>query len=422
MSTTTLPLVDHLRSVTWHRHETFEKLPFVVAMTNGTLPLESYIGQLRGLAAILSTVEHAVAESQSPVIERLKPILKSRFKMLCADLEFFAATSVPDVVPAIRLALDFARQIRTEATTDPDRLLGYLYVLEGTTRGNQVHLPDIVRCFNLEDEQGVSFYRGYGDATESHWEEFRAVMNDADSSARGAAEQGTVDIYKALELFHEALYPFSSEHIGITASSLNPEAGDHPVPQSRDELNAAIKAGQQCRDEFSYYGKHYGERGQKFTNSDVAWLAALSGQSVEIVSNQVLWLGRVLSSRGMPLLLLERQVQLLVENLQQLKGTVSVEALQAVATEMYNQRCSIITQDNFDKLCAVLSHAIPSATGIEFPDLPHILVGSQIDRIAGMPECRALLMSWLEETSVLTKDELNRVLALLDSSLLFDRS
>ena len=40
-STASLPLVDHLRSVTWHRHEKFEKVPFVIAMTNGNLPLES---------------------------------------------------------------------------------------------------------------------------------------------------------------------------------------------------------------------------------------------------------------------------------------------------------------------------------------------------------------------------------------------
>ena len=66
-STASLPLVDHLRSVTWHRHEKFEKVPFVIAMTNGTLQLESYLGQLRGLAVILSTLEQALAQSRSPL-------------------------------------------------------------------------------------------------------------------------------------------------------------------------------------------------------------------------------------------------------------------------------------------------------------------------------------------------------------------
>ncbi len=417
MSKAPLPLADHLRAVTWHRHETFDKLPFVVAMTNGTLPLESYIGQLRGLAAIFSTLKHAIGKSQSPLIERLKPLLTARFNMLSVDLEFFAPKTVSDIIPALRLALDFARQLRIEAKVEPDKLLGYLYVLEGTIRGNQVHLPDIVRCFGFTDGQGASFYRGYGDATESHWEEFRAIMNGAEDSTRTAAEQGAAEIYTALEKFHEALYPFLPGKLGITASSLNPEAGDHPVPQDRELLDAALKAGQQCRAAFSYYEKRYGERGQRFTDSDVAWLAALPGLSAEVICNQVLWLGRVLSSRGMPFLLLERQVQLLVENLQQLGGALSVETLQAVVADMCTQRCSLISQVSFDKLCRKLSESISVTTVSDFPDLPHILVGSQIDLLSGMPECRASLLRWLEEKAVLTGEELNRVIALLDDTI-----
>ncbi len=416
MNNSSLLLVDHLRTVTWHRHETFEKLPFVLAMINGTVPMESYVAQLRGLAAIISTVEHAVAESKSPIVLLLKPILKSRFQMLSADLEFFAPKTVPDIVPAIRLALDFARQMRTEAKADPDKLLGYLYVLEGTTRGNQVHLPDIVRSFDLQSDQGVSFYRGYGKATETHWEEFRAVMNGADSSVMSAAEQGAVDMYNALEQFHCALFPFVSESLGVTATTLNPEAGDHPVPQNRAVLDAALEAGQQCRDEFSYYEKRYGTRGEKFTKSDVAWLAALPGQPVEVVANQVLWLGRVLSSRGMPFLLLERQVQLLVEKVQQVEDGVPVDTLQVVVADMYAQRCRSISQKDFDALCQKLSESISPATVAHFPDLPQILVGSQIDLVAGMPECRVLLLSWLKDTGIVTQDELSRVIALLDET------
>ena len=159
-----LPLIDHIKSVTWHRHEKFEQLPFVEALVNGTLPLQSYIAQLRGLAVILSVMERAVAESTFPLISRIRPLMKSRFNLICADLSVFAADMVPDILPAIRLSLDTAHEIRTIASTSPGKLLGFIYVLEGTTRGNQVHLPDIVKCFSLENEQGISFYRGYGEA------------------------------------------------------------------------------------------------------------------------------------------------------------------------------------------------------------------------------------------------------------------
>lgn len=410
-----LPLVAHLRSITWPRHETFEKLPFVIAMANGTLPLESYLGQLRGFAVILSTFEQTLAESRSALIGRLRPLLKSRFRMLCADLSFFAPKMMPDIVPAIRLALDFSRKIRSDAAASPDKLLGYLYVLEGTTRGNQVHLPDIVRCFNLEDEQGVSFYRGYGEATETHWEEFRSVMNDAGRETVSTAEQGAVEMYEALELFHRTLYPFAPEDLGITVSSLNPEAGDHPVPQNREILQAAVKAGQRCHKEFSYYEKRYGERGRRFTESDVAWLAALSDQPAEIISHQVLWLGRLLSSRGMPLMLLERQLELLVEELTDVPAAVSTEALRMSVADMRLKRCAVISPECYDEACRELTAAILSTTLVNFPDLPTLLVASLVDARAGMPECKALLLTWLADTAILSEDELVRVRGILDS-------
>ena len=414
-STASLPLVDHLRSVTWHRHEKFEKVPFVIAMTNGTLPLESYLGQLRGLAVILSTLEQALAQSRSPLIVLLRPLLTSRFKMLCDDLSFFAHNMAPDIVPAIKMALDFSRQIRTDVGESPDKLLGYLYVLEGTTRGNQVHLPDIVNCFKLTDERGVSFYRGYGEATETHWEEFRSVMNEAGSEVFQEAEQGCIELYEALERFHEALYPVDRNTLGYTATSLNPEAGEHPVPQKRELLEAALKAGQQCREEFSYYEKRYGERGRRFTESDVAWLAALTNQPAEIITQQALWLGRVLSTRGMPLLLLERQLQLLVENLSKIEAAVSTESLQITIATMRRQRLHVLSQDNFDAACGELSGALSCSLIADFPDLPLLLVAGQIDLLAGVPECKAVLITWLADRSILSEEELEKVRGILDS-------
>ena len=409
-----LPLIDHLRSVTWPRHASFEKLPFVIAMTDGSLPLVSYLGQLRGLAVILSSLELVLAESRSPLIKRVRPLLKSRFTMLCDDLSFFAHTMEPDIMPAIKLALGLSRQIRTDAGESPDKLLGYLYVLEGTTRGNQVHLPDIVRCFDLKDERGVTFYRGYGDLTVTHWEEFRSVMNDAGSETCSAAEQGAVEIYEALERFHEALYPVNQKNLGITASSLNPEAGDHPVTQNREILEAALKAGQQCREEFSYFEKRYGERGRRFTESDVAWLAALVDQPAAVIAQQALWLGRVLSSRGMPMLLLERQLQLLVENLSKTKMAVSTEALQAVLADMRQQRLNAIPEEDFDTACRELETTISGTVIVDFPDLPKLVAASQLDLLAGLPECKALLLAWLKDSSILTADELVGVYGVLD--------
>jgi len=399
-------LIDGLRSATWHRHEAFERLPFVNAMVEGTLPLESYIAQLRGLAVILSAVEQALIQSRDPQFDGVMPFIKSRFEMLSADLAFFAQRLVPDILPAVRLSLAFAREIRSLPAKSSGRLIGFLYVLQGTTRGNQVHLPDITRCFNLQDAEGVLFYRGFGAATDASWEEFRTIINGTADEIEEQAVSGAIRIYDVLERFHEALYPLHDGNFGFTATALNPEAGDHPVPQNPKILQAALRAGRRCHEEFSYYELRYGERGRRFTDSDAAWLAALADQPVEVVADQVLWLGRVLSARGMPFILLERQLVLLAEELEVGSNT---EALQTVIADLRQQRFNTVSQSRFDEVCCSVAKLLSPTSAAKCPDLPLILVAAHADAVAGTPECLSSLISWLKSSSIMTDEELEAV-------------
>jgi len=406
-------LLDHLRSVTWHRHEAFERLPFVTSLMDGTLPLQSYLAQLRGLAVMLSAVSHSVSITNTSVSEHIQPLVRNRFELLCADLTFFSERRVPDILPAVQFALEIARKICTVSYSSAGKLLGYIYVLQGTTKGNQVHLPDVIRCFDLKDQQGASFYSGLGDGTGLSWIEFAAVMNSiaGEESAFDDAVQGAVEMYDVLEQFHSLLYPLPEGVAVFTATALNPEAGDHPVPQNPVTLQAALRAGRRCREEFSYYERRYGERGRRFTDSDAAWLAALTELPEALVANQVVWLGRILSVRGMPFLLMERQLELLVEELGPLQ--IPVAALQAVLSELQSQRCSRIPQSRFDDTCRMVTELIESPVSVGFTDLPFLLVAAFIDTLAGLPECVWSLKSWLLEQAILTAEEVEAVQNLL---------
>lgn len=400
----TTHLLDQLRSVTWHRHEKFERLPFVTAMMNGTLPLESYVGQLRGLAVIFSAIDQAIGRATAPLIKQVRPLIISRFNMLSADLAFFSPHLVPDIFPAIRHSLAFARNIRSLSGTSSGRLIGYLYVLQGTTRGNQVHLPDIIRCFNLSDDSGVAFYRGYGTQTDASWEEFRSIINSLPDVLVQDAISGAIELYDALEHFHESLYPLSDMNLGFTATAINPEAGDHPVPQNPAIIQAAIRSGRRCHKEFSYFERRYGERGRSFTDSDAAWLALLTDQSEAVVYDQVMWLGRVLSSRGIPFLLMERQLELLVEELFA-AGDVETVALQTVIADLKRHRCNLMSQSRFDEICGIISKTCSDLV-IDFPDLPYIFVAAYLDTLAGIPECMSSLVGWLKGSSIMTEIEI----------------
>ena len=407
------PFLEQLRSATWHRHEAFEKLPFIRALTDGTLPLQSYIAQLRGLAIIFSALEQSLAQSSSPLVIRIRPLMKSRFAMLCADLALFAPQLLPDILPAVRQALTIAGEIRTASSIATGKFLGFLYVLEGTTRGNQVHLPDILKCFSITEDEGASFYLGYGADTDAHWESFRHIMNSAEAELLQDAIQGATKIYDALELFHKALYPITVKDQGFAVISLNPEAGDHPVPQDPEILQAALRAGRRCWDEFSYYERRYGERGRRFTDSDVAWLAALADQSASVIAGQVLWLGRVLTARGMPFLLMERQLGHLVNELEALGKDIPAAGLKATVDNMKQQRCLLVSQKRFDEICAALRKVMPPRRIADFPDLPVLLAAAQLDLLAGMPECIASLSAWLLDASLLTEYEIAAVRGIL---------
>ncbi|HEU4521273.1 MAG TPA: hypothetical protein VFT12_04665 [Thermoanaerobaculia bacterium] len=96
---------------------------------------------------------------------------------------------------------------------------------------------------------------------------------------------------------------------------MNPEAGSHPVTTETRELAAALRASERSLREFPYYRERYGERGARFGESDSGWLVSLCSGPAAFARQQVQWLGAVLSSRGMPQLLLEKHLQFLEEEL-----------------------------------------------------------------------------------------------------------
>ena len=130
-------------------------------------------------------------------------------------------------------------------------------------------------------------------------------------------------------------------HRGI-AQSLNPEAGWHSVTTDRRELEAIARAHERSWNEFPYYEARFGDRGKRFSVSDSAWLATLSSRPLRDVLDQVRWLGGVLSSRGMPQILLERHLTILHEEL-------GHNHLKRAANDLASRQRSVFPQKRFDQ-------------------------------------------------------------------------
>ena len=117
-----ITLVDSLKEAISERHARMAALPYIVALTNGQLPLESYVGQLRALALIHGTLEHEFARITSGEIRTLLLDRPSRLVHLRRDLSIFDPLFIPDIEAALTHTRKIAERIRlyrVEQPTDP---------------------------------------------------------------------------------------------------------------------------------------------------------------------------------------------------------------------------------------------------------------------------------------------------------------
>lgn len=181
------------------------------------------------------------------------------------------------------------------------------------------------------------------------------------------------------------------------ASTLNPFAGSHPVTASAAEVEAAVRAADASLRAFAYYRARYGHRGRLFGRSDGAWLVGLChGGDEEHVHEQVLWLGRVLASRGMPRWLLERHLEGLHRELVRASPPHAARyALLLDAARMLGRRreARIPAAEAAALADAFLARADP--TGAEgLPEMGLVLVAATADEADGIVNAVSSVEAW----------------------------
>ena len=295
--------------------------------------LESYVGQLRALAILHGVLEQALTGLTHPAIKAVWEEGMKRLPLLENDLAYFQPRSKGDIPEATAAALTLAEHVALRTVQDPLTLLGYVYVLEGSTQGAAVLRPRVAETFQLNGSEGLSYLLNYGDQAADHWAQFSRRMNGAvtDPAAQRRVVEAACEAFEGLARVFGALYPVNQEALRTLVTSLNPEAGSHPIPSDPRELQAAVRAGERCWQRFPYFSQRYGHRGEKFTSSDSAWLVTLAEYDQARVHQQVAWLGQVLAARGMPRLLLETHLELLYEEL-----TSAVPEKQAAYQKLWN--------------------------------------------------------------------------------------
>lgn len=395
------PLMDALKDAIQGQHARMEALPFIAALTSGDLPLASYVGQLRAMAVLHGTLEHELSLMNAGEIRSFFMGRPSRLAHLRRDLSVFDSKLIPDIKATLPMVRKIAARIRLLRVTQPTDLLGILYVLEGTTLGNTAHLPDVLMAFGGETAGMAHYYEGYGQETGAQWRTFREAMDafPLEPGGRDRIIQVALGFFDQLEELFSALYPIREEAMIFTAGMLNPEAGDHAVPQNVRAIEAAVTAARQCREEFPYFEERFQERGRGFAKSDAAWLATLVDLPATEALSQVDWLGRVLGNRGIPRITLERQLTCLHGELVLAvpEEAARYQVLLEAAAGLRRERFRALPEPLAGDLVSAFQAATDGELQGRFKGTGALIVSAVCDQKAGITEAINSLQPWLTD-------------------------
>ena len=392
-----------LKNETKAYHTILESLPYFRALIDHKLPLECYVNQLRSLAIIHGVMESEIANSENKMVMSVWDDGLRKLPLIECDLKFFEPRVIPDATASVEAALVMTQKIRLRQAEFPVTLLGYLYVFEGSTLGNSIHKTDISAAFHLDGLEGCRYYSSYLDQVQSKWMQFAEKMNSVlnDPACHDAVIAAAHEAFSGLNNLYNTLYPLTKKEKTFHVTRINPEAGNHPIPEDEREIQAALNASDRGWAEFPYYEQRYGQRGKRFSDSDTCWLVTLTSLDPESMQKQIDWIGRILSTRGMPLLMLEFTLRILYEELAMSlpDKTATYEKLLRAATILTETRNKLILEKLFQSLSSEFEQAVGSEMADRYKNTGKLLVSSVADEKGGIKGAVCALQDWMTDTS-----------------------
>lgn len=406
-------LLADLRAATKHIHEHLETLPYHLALIKGELPKVSALCYLRALATLHAPLESALRSPNSSELSDLFESCGPKLPAILADLKTLhdpEGVPSPSLTGAAAAACSFANSIITRLN-DPFHLAGVLYVLEGSQSGG-VQLKQLYAQVLGVQPDALTYFGFYGNQTRSKWRSFTeklAVLHLTPEQTASVIAAATTS-FESIETILRALYPYSDNDLVFHVSALNPEAGDHPIPQNPKELEFSLRAGKRAWKKYDYLEKRFGERGKRFTTSDSCWLVALSQLSQEATTQSLKWLRKVLASRGLPTVILEYHLRE-IQNEMKADGynSLTIASYDGFLAALESERNSSFDSEMLAAVIHKYDAVFKSAPGEKVDHAAELIVSAWLDGKAGVPEALSSLQKWLTDTNVFSPNWVNAV-------------
>ena len=159
-------LTEELKETTQSVHAASEK-KMILALKN-IETTEDYIQFLNWLYGFYSPLENLIWQQLHDNPEKVK---RSRAEYLLWDIRESGLPVPPSDTCAYLPVID-----------TPDRAIGALYVLEGSTLGGRIIAGMISR--QLDSLESLSFFNGYGAETGQMWQSFKDFLNQPRSAVQ----------------------------------------------------------------------------------------------------------------------------------------------------------------------------------------------------------------------------------------------
>jgi len=390
-----------LRIATRDLHSRIEATPFAKSILDKTLHLDAYVGYVRVLTVIHAALERRLDACDHPQVTRVWSDDLRRLPELLADNDVFRWDLIPEALKANQAALRAASHILLLSKDDPVAMLGCLYVLAGSSKGAAILYPLISRNLGLSPGRGLSYLTRHGEQGAADWDRAAAILDEAvpDPGQIQTMTDAALMLIECIAEAFEALCPLNREAMRYVVTAFNPEAGNHPVPQDKRDLLAVFRASERCLAEYPYFLYRFGTRGRRFADTDGAWLATLPDLGAEPLQAQADWLGRVLSSRGMPRLLLARHLEILAEELawarpdQAERSALLQQAARRIRSVLEDRLPKLLLRKQVEKLQLACGRPEDFAC-VEAVDL---LASAAMDEAEGLEGSTQSLMAWLAD-------------------------
>jgi len=150
--------LNNIKSQTSDSHRKLESLPVSASILSPSMKISDYIHYLSLMHDIHNNTEELIYPMLSGIITDLNERKKKH--LIEEDLLYLnhnKSASI-DVFDSANLTVPFA--------------LGILYVVEGSTLGGRFILKNIMTVPGLDKDQGISYFKGYGEKTGSYWKSF----------------------------------------------------------------------------------------------------------------------------------------------------------------------------------------------------------------------------------------------------------